>query len=602
MTMKKAYSYIRMSTDSQLKGDSLRRQLEASKIYAENNQLELVNSIDGVSLNDIGVSAFKGNNTQKGVLSLFLEALEKGKIEKNSVLLIESLDRLSRDRLSDALTQFMSILKKGIEIVTLADQQKYTSEIINQNPGSLFISLGVMFRANEESEIKSKRLIAAWANKRNNVENKILTKTCPAWLKYDEISKKFNLVENRTEIIKKIFDMCTNTCGLYSIARYLNEHNIPVFGTGKIWYISYVKKILENRSVIGEFTPHHYVEGKRQKVGDPISEYFPKVIDEETFLLAQVAISKRSLTGKGRKGTNFTNLFSGLLSCGLCEFAVMLRTHDSSSKSGRYLTCSNKNVSAGCQLPSWNLSEFEGMIFKHLREINFADLLDTSSNSKKVSLNDEMNALILNKANKDDELGRLIDFSTEKDLNDSVKKKYVTKANLLSEEIDRIEAEIRNHKKLIDEQSATERLFNADDVKLLIDKIAANQEDYYFRSTLNQLLIKLIQKIELFYDQQHIKPWEFDSDNNPDEMNVTNPEEDSVFIAFRKTFKKRSTLSKDEIINHPDFELFNRNYNRFVRITYKTGIIRELYTGRDSSFVHKPDFSRINKLDPINIG
>ena len=83
--MRKAYSYIRMSTDTQLKGDSLRRQLEASEKYAKDNGLELLDSIDGISLKDIGVSAFKSKNIQKGVLSLFLDALENGKIKPNSV-------------------------------------------------------------------------------------------------------------------------------------------------------------------------------------------------------------------------------------------------------------------------------------------------------------------------------------------------------------------------------------------------------------------------------------------------------------------------------------------------------------------------------------
>ena len=37
-----AYSYIRMSTDLQLKGDSRRRQLELSKTFAAEHDLELV--------------------------------------------------------------------------------------------------------------------------------------------------------------------------------------------------------------------------------------------------------------------------------------------------------------------------------------------------------------------------------------------------------------------------------------------------------------------------------------------------------------------------------------------------------------------------------
>ena len=40
--MPRAFSYLRLSTDVQLKGDGLRRQLEASKKYAAEHGLDLV--------------------------------------------------------------------------------------------------------------------------------------------------------------------------------------------------------------------------------------------------------------------------------------------------------------------------------------------------------------------------------------------------------------------------------------------------------------------------------------------------------------------------------------------------------------------------------
>ncbi len=46
MEKAKAYSYVRMSTDKQLHGDSLRRQTEASRLYAEKHGLELVTDFD----------------------------------------------------------------------------------------------------------------------------------------------------------------------------------------------------------------------------------------------------------------------------------------------------------------------------------------------------------------------------------------------------------------------------------------------------------------------------------------------------------------------------------------------------------------------------
>lgn len=81
MTCPQAYSYIRMSTDLQLKGDSLRRQLEASTRYAAENDLDLV---EDIRLEDIGVSAFKGANVSGGALGRFFEAVQTGKITRGS--------------------------------------------------------------------------------------------------------------------------------------------------------------------------------------------------------------------------------------------------------------------------------------------------------------------------------------------------------------------------------------------------------------------------------------------------------------------------------------------------------------------------------------
>src|SRR5437016_4051140 len=113
----KAYSYVRMSTDIQLKGDSLRRQLEQSQQFAERSDLELV---EGVALHDIGISAFKGANIAAGALGKFLEAVKAGTIEPGSYLLVESLDRISRQEVMRSLAVFTDLVNAGINVATLA--------------------------------------------------------------------------------------------------------------------------------------------------------------------------------------------------------------------------------------------------------------------------------------------------------------------------------------------------------------------------------------------------------------------------------------------------------------------------------------------------
>lgn len=567
---RKAYSYIRMSTDTQLKGDSLRRQLEASKEYAEKNDLELVESIDGIALKDIGVSGFRGKNTREGVLAVFLDALDRGKITPDSVLLIESLDRLSRDSLTKALTQFITILEKGVEIITLADNQKYTQESINTNPGSIFVSLGIMYRANEESETKSKRLRSVWNNKRANINTKVLTRTCPAWLKYNETTGKFDIIEERGEIVKKIFDLCTNSCGLFGVARYLNENKVPVFGKGKLWYISYVKKIIINRAVIGELTPHMLVNGKREKNGDPITGYFPKVISEETYLQAQVAIARRTTLGKGRKGTSFSNLFAGITYCAECGFKMMVRGRGDSRGGAKYLVCSNKLVNAGCQNTEWNLADFEAVVLNHLREINFADLMVNPSDDKKMSLDDQADVLGEKIRVKEIEIDRAADLMISSDLSDSVKSRITQKLNTMEIEVADLQKQLAEKRIEIAAAASMKNEFSGTGLKTFLEELDAHQDDYMYRSTVNNLLMKLIDRVELKDGDREFKPWEYEED-------------DQVIAKYRKAFKGRKNMPLSKILSNADFVTFSRNYEREISIKYRSGAVRHLMAGMNAS-------------------
>lgn len=126
-------------------------------------------------MRDLGVSGYSGANRTEGSLKKFLNLIKHGHIDEGSVLILESLDRLSREELTKSLNLFISILSSGIKIVTLADGQEYTSESIN-NIGNLVISLVSMARAHEESAMKSKRVRASWEAKVANARNKKLSR------------------------------------------------------------------------------------------------------------------------------------------------------------------------------------------------------------------------------------------------------------------------------------------------------------------------------------------------------------------------------------------------------------------------------------------
>src|ERR1700677_1027654 len=241
-----------MSTELQLKGDNRRRQLEASRAYAEANGLELA---EGAELEDIGVSAFKGANVREGALGQFLDAVKAGSVKPGSYLIVESLDRLSREQVLTAQSLFLSIIQAGIHLVTLADNRVYRAGMTDL--ADLIMSLVIMSRAHEESQTKSHRIAAAWKNKRTKANSRQpMTKWCPAWLKLSSDRTGYEPILERAEIVRQIFRDTASGIGIYSVASRLNKAGVDTFGGPNGWHQSYVAKILANRGVLGEVQPH----------------------------------------------------------------------------------------------------------------------------------------------------------------------------------------------------------------------------------------------------------------------------------------------------------------------------------------------------------
>lgn len=567
--MRKAYSYVRMSSETQLKGDSLRRQLEASEQFARDNDLLLVNSIDGIPLKDIGVSAYRSANSKDGVLAKFLEQLEQGRIEPGSVLLIESLDRLSRAQVLDALSQFLNIVSYDIEIVTLADNQRYTKQSLNESAGQLFISLGIMFRANEESATKSKRLKASWSNKRNHALNKPLTTIAPAWLRFSKELGRFEVIEERANVVRTIFEMCTYVCGQSSIARYLNEHQVPVFGRSQFWNLSYVKKILGNRAVLGELQASTMVDGKRKPVDDPVLGYFPRIIDDELFNLAQHALKSRATKASGRKGKTHGNLFSGVVYCGACGTRMDYRNRGEQQS----LACRNASHKAGCTAPEWRYQTVEEMLLRHLREVDFRELIGNVSEGTRL----ERELLALSNEVKERESGfeKLLDIVESETLNDAAKSRMMERINKASSELADALHQVESKQNEINQYNNQLRVFNEDVLKQAIQLIADKKEDFYFRSSVNQLLTRAIDKIDLFVDNDIFAPWEIE----PEDIRVQR---------FLNLNPHHQGMPFEKLIARADFKSFWNQFNKRVRVRYRTGIVRHLLVGHDISFESLP--------------
>ncbi|MFW7526233.1 recombinase family protein [Vibrio ostreicida] len=351
--MKKAYSYIRYSSPQQAKGDSFRRQFSATQAYCEKNGYELDTEL--AVYQELGVSGVDGDQEN---LKRFIDDCETGKVKKGSLLIVENLDRLSRKKINKAMRQFLHLLD-FVDIYTLQDQKLYSQNDDVDSDNQLLdvmTSLIVMSRAYEESATKKKRLKESWNSKRKNINSKKLTSLIPHWLKLSEDRTEFHLKKDRVEIVKYIYQKSIGGMGVSQLIRHLNE-NLTQFPTpttkSKLWARTSLSRILTDRSVLGEYQPHvgkHNGIGdkKRKPLGEPIPDYYPQIIDEETFLKAQIARKSRAV-GRGKVNRNkFSNLFRNILHCSYCEGKVEYVDKGDGSRGGKYLTCANAKRGGEC--------------------------------------------------------------------------------------------------------------------------------------------------------------------------------------------------------------------------------------------------------------
>ncbi|WP_084630780.1 recombinase family protein [Desulfovibrio aminophilus] len=357
MTRPRAYSYLRFSTPEQAKGDSFRRQTKLAEDYAKRHGLVLD---DELRFEDLGLSAFHGRHHRVGKLSEFLAAIHQGSVPEGSYLLIESLDRLTREAVVEAQLLFLNIVADGITIVTLADERVYSHDGLNSSPTDVIVSIALMIRANDESLTKSRRQRATWADMREKAAAALrpMTRWCPQWLKLSDDRTKYEVIEERAQVVRRIFQMALDGMSPYLTAKALNEEQVPHF-QGKEWQTSYIVKILTNPAVLGIFTPHidSREGGKRRRIPQtPIPDFYPSILDDTTYQRVQALRATKSPVHGRAAYKGVPNIFGGLATCPRCGKRMILTSRNAGV---RYLVCNGARSGKGCSYHSLRYQEVE---------------------------------------------------------------------------------------------------------------------------------------------------------------------------------------------------------------------------------------------------
>ncbi|RBP84253.1 recombinase family protein [Marinomonas rhizomae] len=318
------YSYQRFSSPLQEKGTSLKRQTDYAIEVADRHGLRLNKDL---VMTDKGLSAFHAEHVAKGALGIFIKAVEKGIVKAGSILIVESLDRLSRQTPWQAQTQFNELIGKGITIITANDDQVYNMKTLSKDPSKMFISIGVMMRAHEESLSKQKRSVKYIHKKIDDFEKNgkgDIAGSVPFWITRTKSGFELNKSSNT---VKKIIEMYLNNTGLNLIARDLTLSKVKTpTEKNNSWGVTTIRKILDSKALYGcnSFKLSYLIDGSKISENHELKNYYPPIISEEYYNLIQERKKKKASSRESYKNSVYllTSYGKGRSICAVCGQAL----------------------------------------------------------------------------------------------------------------------------------------------------------------------------------------------------------------------------------------------------------------------------------------
>ncbi|RZG16721.1 recombinase family protein [Pseudoalteromonas sp. CO342X] len=295
--MRKAYLYQRFSSAAQINNSSEDRQLELQMEWLERNsdRAELAKSIF-----DEALSASKGEvgeHVAKGKLGNFLKALEDGKIERGSFLLIENISRLTRLNITSSQDLIRRFWDADITIVTVADGVEFEPQHGNDpiTMSRLFFEID---RHHKEIQWHKKKISYSYQKRYKDFQQHGIVPKMrrPFWL------DKNGKLNRYADSVKRMFELYCEGKGQVVISRTLKEE-FPDYEP--------IQKM--NPTTIIRWITSDIVKGVWRK-----QKMFDAAVDDSLYIEANTAHIERYNKHKSSNPKRTWPL-SGLFRCGHCS-------------------------------------------------------------------------------------------------------------------------------------------------------------------------------------------------------------------------------------------------------------------------------------------
>lgn len=332
-------AYCRVSTDQDEQLSSYENQVRYYREYINQNPLyELV----GIYA-DEGIS---GTNTKRRTeFNHLISDCRQGKIDR---IIVKSISRFSRNTL-DCLKYVRELKELGIGVTF----EKENIDSLDAKGEVLLTILSSL--AQDESRSISEN--ATWGIRKKFERGEVRVNTTK-FMGYDKDENgKLIINPEQAETVKFIYQKFLEGFSPESIAKYLNENDIPGW-TGKAnWYPSAIQKMLQNEKYKGDallqktFTVN-FLTKKRSANDGQVNQYYVEdsheaIIDKETWELVQLELARRKAFREEHQLNfyimqNKDNPFTSKVFCAECGSAFGRKNWTISRGKRKVWQCNNR--------------------------------------------------------------------------------------------------------------------------------------------------------------------------------------------------------------------------------------------------------------------
>lgn len=292
-------AYCRYSSENQRDGYSIEAQKKAISDYCKRMNYSLLRFY-------VDEAKTGMNDNREEFQAMIADSSSK----EFSAVIVHKLDRFSRDRYNSVFYR-KKLKDNGVKLISVLEN------IDDDNPEDLIL-LSVL---EGMADYYSKNLSREVKKGMNAAASKGLSTggIPPFGYRINQETKKLEIIPERAEIVKIMFNMYAKGYNLVDIEMELNSLGYKTIH-GNLWDKKQIRKILQKEAYTGVKVYNKYAYKSASSVKSPlirVEDAFPRIISNEVWNAVQNRFLKDKRTIKPRKNM-VDYLFTGLLQCKNC--------------------------------------------------------------------------------------------------------------------------------------------------------------------------------------------------------------------------------------------------------------------------------------------